>query len=71
MPTAHRAPPIEALIVDQKALVRALRITLEELHARRRLTPELTGEPDLDYMEAVFRWIKDTPAGEFVIMERR
>ena len=71
MPTAHAAPPIEALVVDHDALIRALRITLDELHARRRITPQLTGELSLDYMEAVFGWIRTVGGRELVIMERR
>ncbi|HET8712748.1 MAG TPA: hypothetical protein VFM23_03600 [Gemmatimonadales bacterium] len=64
------ARPVEALVVEQDALVRALRMTLEELHARRRCTPQMMGELNLDYIEAVFGWIKEAGGGDLVIMKR-
>jgi hypothetical protein len=75
MTVTHAAPPIEALVVDRKLMVRALRLTLEELHARRQSTPNLTGSTDINaeinYWEHVFTWLTRLDTSELVVMERR
>ena len=74
MPTTSAAPPVEALVVDRKLLVRALRLTLEELHERRQTTPNLTGTTDINslinYWEHVFTWLTRLDRSELVMMER-
>jgi len=74
MPTTVAAPPIEALVVDRKLMIRALRLTLEELHERRQSTPNLTGTTDIhgliDYWEQVFTWLTRLVRDELVVMER-
>ena len=74
MPTTTAAPPIEALVVDRKLMIRALRLTLEELHERRQLTPKLTGTTDINslihYWEHVFTWLTSLDSHELVLMER-
>ena len=68
-------PLLEALVVDRASLVRVLRITLAELHARRLTTPQCTGESDiiesLRYWDEVFDWIKQQGGSEVVLMTRR
>ena len=55
-------------------MIRALRLTLEELHERRRTTPNLTGTPDIhsliNYWEQVFTWLTRLDRTELVMMER-
>lgn len=75
MPTTTvAAPPIEALVVDRKLMIRALRLTLEELHERRQTTPNLTGTTDIhaliNYWERVFTWLTRLDREELVMMER-
>lgn len=74
MPTTVATPPIEALVVDRKLMIRALRLTLEELHERRQVTPNLTGTTDIhsliNYWEHVFTWLTSLDRSELVLMER-
>ena len=55
-------------------LIRALRLTLEELHERRQTTPNLTGTTDIhsliNYWEQVFTWLTRLDRSELVMMER-
>jgi len=72
---ATKQPLREALLIDRDRLVRMLRIALAELHARRLITPHLTGEPDivevLRYWDEVFGWIKQQDGEELILMTRR
>lgn len=74
MPTTTAAPPIEGIVVDRQLMVRALRLTLEELHERRQTTPNLTGTTDIhsliSYWEHVYRWLTRLERTELVMMER-
>jgi hypothetical protein len=69
------APPIEALVVDREALIRFMRLALEEMHSRRRLTPQCTGERDIvqliTYWDNVFEWIKQQSGADLVLMTRQ
>ena len=75
MPTTIAAPLVEALVVDRKLMIRALRLTLEELHERRQTTPNFTGTTDIhsliNYWEHVFTWLTSLDRSELVMMERR
>lgn len=75
MRSAPEAPPIEALVVDREALIRMMRIVLEEMHNRRVTTPHFNGDGDLmqllRYWETVFGWIKEQGHEDFVLMTRR
>jgi hypothetical protein len=68
------APPIEALVVDREALIRFMRLALEEMHSRRRLTPQCTGEQDIvhaiRYWDTVFGWVKQQHGDELVFITR-
>ncbi len=67
-------PAIEALLVDREALIRCMRLALEEMHSRRRLTPLCTGELDIvqliRYWDSVFGWIKEQHGEQLVFMTR-
>ena len=67
-------PAIEALLVDREALIRCMRLALEEMHSRRRLTPLCTGELDIvqliRYWDSVFGWIKEHPGEDLVLISR-
>jgi hypothetical protein len=68
------APPIEALVVDREALIRFMRLALEEMHSRRRFTPQCTEEYDvvraIRYWDTVFGWIKERHDDELVLLSR-
>jgi len=73
--SASPAVPLEALVVDRHALIRLMRIALHEMHNRRLLTPQLTGEADIvqviRYWDLVLDWITQQPAEDLVLMRRR
>jgi hypothetical protein len=73
--SASAAVPLEALVVDRKALVRLMRIALHEMHNRRLFTPQLSGETDIveaiRYWDLAFDWITQQPADDLVLMSRR
>jgi len=73
-PIYYARPAIEALLVDREALIRFMRLALEEMHSRRRLTPLCTGELDIvqliRYWDTVFGWIKEQHGDELVLMTR-
>jgi hypothetical protein len=73
-PTTTQQPLLEALLVDRDRLIRALRLTLAELHSRRITTPQFTGEGDIveliRYWDTVFGWIKEQHGADIVLMSR-
>jgi hypothetical protein len=68
-------PFLEALIIDRDAVIRMMRIALEEMHSRRVITPHFSGERDIAqmirYWDAVFGWIKEQRGEDLVLMSRR
>lgn len=72
---AAATAPLEALIVDRDAIIRMMRLALEEMNARRGITPHCTGEVDiiqaLRYWDEVFGWIKQQSGHDLVLMTRR
>jgi hypothetical protein len=68
-------PPVEALLIDRDAVIRMMRIALEEMHNRRLITPHFSGERDIAemirYWDAVLGWIKERRGEELVLMSRR
>lgn len=76
MPTTPATQPLlEGLLVDRERMIRLMRIALEELHARRRSTPNPADEADivelLRYWDEVFEWIKQQGGADIVLMRAR
>ena len=74
MPPVTQQPPLEALLVDREALIRVLRMTIAELHDRRRATPPCTGQAEiielLRYWDEVFDWVKQQRGADIVLINR-